>query len=94
MVSLHNPTNKGEAKNIINESHIVTLFIHGLGDRILKYIFQDYLGLSTKQIKKIKKMSDDSSYISVCKGARGAPRCILSEKMAYVNLYNNDSDSD
>jgi hypothetical protein len=71
LITLHNPTNKGEAKNILNESHVVTLFMHSMGHRVLKYLLQDYLGLSSKQIKKLYKKCDDSGWVSVFKGSRG-----------------------
>jgi hypothetical protein len=75
----HNPTNGAETKLLLSEAHIITVFAKTTGNRALKYLLDNYLGLDQKQINKIKKMN--SRAVSII---RGYPMVILGEKEAFL----------
>lgn len=79
IITTHTACNGGATKVILNESHSVTIFPAGLGNRSLKYLLDSYLGLDKSQIKKIKNLN--SRWITIIKSF---PMIILSEKEAYV----------
>jgi len=75
----HNPCNSAETKLLLSESHIITTFPKTTGNRSLKYLLDNYLGLDKKQIDKIKKMK--SRAVSII---RGYPMTIIGETEAIV----------
>jgi Cdc6-like AAA superfamily ATPase len=52
----HLPTNKGETRRILNESHIVVYFPHSGSVRGVNYLLQEYVGLSKNEIADIKRL--------------------------------------
>ena len=66
-------------KIILNESHSITWFPRALNYKKLKYLLEDYFGLSKDQIIKIRAIKDRSiTYI------KGMDKIILSEKQAFI----------
>lgn len=55
LVTSHLPCKGNETKIIINEAHNVVFFPRGLGGSALSYLLEKQLGLSKKEIDKIKK---------------------------------------
>lgn len=90
IITLHNPCNRNsDTKIILNESSIFVCFLSGMGNRSLDYIFDKYLGMSPKQIKKLRLLSDDSRWVSVIK--HQVPYIVCSQYQAYVHLASDDS---
>jgi hypothetical protein len=75
----HNACAGNETKILLAEAHIITVFPKTTGNRALKYLLDNYLGLDKKQVEKIKKMN--SRAVSVI---RGFPMVILGEKEAFL----------
>lgn len=75
----HNPCAGNETKILLAEAHIITIFPKTTGNRALKYLLDNYLGLDSKQIDKIKKMK--SRAVSII---RGYPMVIIGEKQAFL----------
>jgi DNA helicase HerA-like ATPase len=75
----HNPNNGAETKILLSEAHVITIFAKTTGNRALKYLLDNYLGLDRKQIDKIKKMK--SRAVSVI---RGYPMVIIGEKDVFL----------
>lgn len=71
----HLPTNKGETRRILNESHIVVYFPHSGSVRGVNYLLTEYVGLSKKEIIGIKKMP--SRWCCIFKNF---PQIIMTEK--------------
>lgn len=55
IVTSHLPCKGNETKIIINEAHNIVFFPRGLGGSSMTYLLEKQLGLSKKQIDKIKK---------------------------------------
>ncbi len=53
----HLPTNKGETRRILNESHIVVYFPHSGSVRGVNYLLTEYVGLSKQEVSAITKMN-------------------------------------
>jgi hypothetical protein len=88
LITLHNPTTKtGDTKVFLNESHIIVSFINGMGNRSINYVFEAYLGMSKKQIDRMRKLGDTSRWVAVVKGA---PSIVVSQYQAYAN-YASES---
>lgn len=68
-----------DTKRILNESKSVTIFPGGLGGRTLKYLLNDYMGLSKHQIKRVKQSK--SRAVTIIKGY---PMCVVTDKEAYI----------
>ena len=85
MISKHTQTNGHQTKLILAESHQFVLFPAGLGNRSLKYLLDNYLGLDSKQVKKIKK----SKGRWVCINRATFPLSVVSEKECFI-LSNDD----
>jgi hypothetical protein len=85
LISKHTQTNGHETKVILAESHQFVLFPVGLGNRSLKYLLDNYLGLDSKQVKKIKK----SKGRWVCINRATFPLSVVSEKECFI-LSNDD----
>lgn len=52
----HLPTNKGDTRRVLNESHAVIYFPHSGSQRGTRYLLESYVGLDKNMIAKIKKM--------------------------------------
>ena len=68
-----------ETKMILNEATSITYFPITIGARALKYICDSYLGLSKKQLEKLKKI--ESRWITINKTY---PKTITTENQAYI----------
>ena len=88
LITKHCPTNGRDTKLILAESHQFVLFPMGLGNRSLKYLLDNYLGLDRDQIKKIKRCK--SRWISINRST--FPMTVISEKECFVLSNNDDED--
>ena len=87
---MHNPTSRsGETKPFLNEANVIVGFLNGMGNRAIDYVMNQYLGLSVKQIKKLRKLNDDSRWVAIFKGS---PQVICTQYLAYANYASNDDD--
>ena len=68
-----------QTKIILNESHSITLFIKGMGERSLKYVLSGYYGLDSKQITRLKKLNTRSVTIF-----RTYPTVVVFDKGSFV----------
>jgi len=82
----HLATDGHATKRILNECKSVVIFPSGLGGRSIKYLLDNYFGLSADQIKRIKKLP--SRWVSIQKGY---PMCVIADKDAFIL---NDPDDD
>jgi len=73
----HLATMGKDSKIILAEAHSVVLFPATMGARNLKYICEQYFGLSPEEVKKLKKLEGRWVQIN-----RTYPKSILSEKYA------------
>ena len=87
LITKHCPTNGIDTKIILAEAHQFVIFPTGLGNRSLKYLLDNYLGLDRDQIKKIKKQKSRW----VCINRATFPLSVVSEKECFI-LSNNDDD--
>ena len=71
----HLPSNGRETRRILNECHSITYFPHAGGGRGTKYFLENYAGLDSKEMKKIKKMKTRWATIF-----KTYPMCIMTEK--------------
>jgi hypothetical protein len=85
-VSNHSVANGRVTKLILNESNVIVIFKSGLGNRVLKYILDQYLGLDKDQIKKIKRLKGRS--VSIIKSSY--PMVVLYEMGGYVLAAEED----
>jgi hypothetical protein len=74
----HTATNGADTKIILSEAHSVTIFVKNSGGKVLRYLLDQYLGLSKEEIMKLKKL--DSRWITVVKSY---PMIVLSEKEVF-----------
>jgi hypothetical protein len=84
----HLACNGLDTRRILNECKSVTIFPSGLGGKSMKYLLDNYFGLSREQIKKIKRLN--SRWVTIQKGF---PMCVMSDKECFV-LNNHEEDSD
>jgi hypothetical protein len=75
-------------KKILNESHSITWFPKTLGTRSMKYLCDQYLGMSKDEIARLKKLKTRA--VTVIKSY---PKIVLSEKQIYCLCDDSDSDS-
>jgi hypothetical protein len=75
----HLATKGNESKHILNECHSVTIFCKTMGSRNLKYLMENYFGLSNKEIKKLKAIP--SRWVTII---RSYPTIGLSEKSSFI----------
>lgn len=78
IITTHITTNGPSTKIILTEANSITLFIKTIGERTLKYVLENYFGLSKKQIEKIKGLN--SRWITVL---RTYPIIVLSQYECY-----------
>ena len=64
------------------------MFINGLGNKTLKYLLDNYLGLDRDQIKKIKRSK--GRWVSINRST--FPMTVISEKECFVLSNNDDED--
>jgi hypothetical protein len=86
-VSNHSVANGRVTKLILNESNVIVIFKSGLGNRILKYILDQYLGLDKDQIIKIKRLRGSRS-ITIIKSSY--PMVLLYDRGGYVLAAEDD----
>ncbi len=86
VLTYHLPTNGLETRRILNEAHSVTIFPANCGGRAMKYLLENYFGMSKEDIKRVKKLP--SRWVTIIKTY---PNVVLYEKGAYVL---NDPDVD
>ena len=70
----HASTSGHSSKIILNESHVIVIFPSCAGGKMLKYICDQYLGLSKTQIEKMKNTK--SRWVAV---VRKFPRAIVTQ---------------
>ena len=75
----HNPCNGAETKILLSEAHVITLFPKTTGNKAIKYLLDNYLGMDKHQIARVKKMK--SRAVSII---RGYPQCVLGEKECFL----------
>jgi len=75
----HLPTQGIATRRILNEAHTITFFPHGTGEKSIKYLLENYLGLDREQRKKLKKLPTRwATYI------KSYPNALFHEKGAYL----------
>ncbi len=74
----HNATMGNETKCILNEAHSITIFPKNAGGKTLRYLLDQYLGLSKEEIIKLKRL--DSRWVTIVKSY---PMIVLSEKECF-----------
>ncbi len=75
----HELYNCPDLKHILNECHYIVFFPKYLNYKKMKYLLEQYLGLSKDEIKKIRDIKN-SRHITFIKGY---PRIILTQKSVY-----------
>ena len=79
----HELYNSSELKTIMNESFEIVFFPRYLNYKKLKYLLEEYFGLSKTQIERIKNIRDRSvTYI------KGSDKIIMSNKQAFTIQAN------
>jgi hypothetical protein len=73
LIAVHNPTNGHESKIMLIECQLIVVFPNDMSRR-LKYMLENYCGLDTQQITKLKKLK--SRWISIYKRY---PKTIIGE---------------
>ena len=81
----HLPSNRGETRRILNETHYFVYFPRSSSAKI-KYVLTEYIGLSKQQISLFKKMN--SRWIAI---NRQYPGVYISEHKIGL-LHTNDDD--
>ena len=77
----HNSCSGNQTKCILNEATSITIFPKTAGNKSLRYLCDQYLGLDKKQIADLKKI--EGRWVTF---VRAYPRCIFTEKTS--NLIN------
>ena len=78
-VSNHSVANGHQTKLILAESNVIVIFKLGLGNRVLNYLLDQYLGLDKAQIKRLK--SNKGRAVCVVKSY---PMLVVHNSGAYV----------
>jgi hypothetical protein len=78
----HMPTAGLATKHILLETHAITIYPSTLGDSALFYLLKDKIGFSKEQVLKIKKLGEDSRWITIYTSIN--PRVILCENAIYL----------
>lgn len=79
--SAHNSTG-GDLKSVLNESQIIVFFLSNYS-RALKYLLENYIGMSKKGVDKLRKMTD-SRWSAVVKSF---PNLIVQDK--FISTLNS-----
>ena len=87
----HNLYNGIHTKLQLNESSSITYFPVTAGSKQIKYLLDNYLGLSKEEIQKISKIKSRSITI-----INSYPKIVLASKETFVlgNIQDSDTDSD
>jgi hypothetical protein len=64
---------------VLNESHNIVFFPSGMGNRNLKYLLDNYLGLDKNQIQKVKNL--DTRWVCI---TRSYPQVMIAEKDIFL----------
>jgi hypothetical protein len=83
--SYHRPTGGRDTTRILNEATSITYFPHSGSQRSLNYLLIDYLGLTKKDIKRIKDTGTRWATIFV-----RYPQIVLTERLVYVLAHTED----
>jgi hypothetical protein len=73
----HASTTGHSSKVILNEAHVIIIFPSSAGGKVLKYLLDQYLGLSKQQIDKMKGIKS-----RWCAVFRAYPRAIVTQNQA------------
>jgi hypothetical protein len=68
-----------ESQTILNEAHSVTIFCKTMGERNLKYLLENYFGLSRKEIDNLKSIP--SRWVTIL---RSYPTIAITEKSCFI----------
>jgi len=79
LITFHLANAGHDTKVILNECNSISFNYKTMGNRALKYLLDNYLGLDKKQIERVKKL--DGRMITILKTY---PKLVLSEKELYV----------
>jgi len=86
----HLPTNRGDTRRVLNESHEVIYFPHSGTAMGTKRLLECYVGLDSDQMKRIKKMPTRWACIF-----KNYPTVIMTERsIELMNCDDSDSDDD
>ena len=78
----HLATAGNDTKRILNECHSITFFPKTAGNRMLKYLCENYLGLDKKEIEYLKKIPSRS-----ITAMKTYPKTILGDKDVFLLSY-------
>jgi hypothetical protein len=79
VLTFHLPSDRQTTRQMLNECHFVTIFPMSVMTKSTKYVLENYIGITPKMMKEIKKLS--SRWVTI---AKNYPQAILSEKCAYI----------
>lgn len=79
ILTYHLATNGLETRRILNEAHSVTIFPANCGGRSIKYLLENYFGMTKDEIKKVKRLP--SRWVTIVKTY---PNVVLYDKGAYI----------
>ena len=79
LITYHVITAGLDTKIILNESHFIVCFPSTMGNGAARYLFDKYLGLDNKEIKRIKKLK--TRWVCVMKSY---PKVIISQKEMFI----------
>ena len=83
----HTACNGAKSKQVLNECTSITIFLRTMGGRALKYLFESYMSMDKKQIKKIKSMRQFGRALTITKTY---PQVAITEKCAFVISGDDD----
>ena len=91
IITNHNLYNGIHTKLQLNESSSITYFPVTAGSKQIKYLLDNYLGLSKEEIQKISKIKSRSITI-----LKSYPKIVLANKETFVlgNIQDSGTDSD
>lgn len=79
IITSHVATNGSETKLILTEAHAIVFFPNNMNAVSLKSLLERYMGMDTKEIKKIKKLKGRSVTF-----VKSYPKCVVSDKEVYI----------
>ena len=79
ILTFHLPSDRQTTRQMLNECHFVTIFPKSVMTKSTKYVLENYIGITPKMMKEIKKLS--SRWVTI---AKNYPQAIVSEKCAYI----------
>lgn len=79
IITSHVACNGVETRLVLNESHIIVAFPHGMTGRALSYLLEAYIGLDKSQVKKIKQLQGRA----VC-FIKAYPKVVVSDKEVFL----------